>query len=302
MRFPMPKTITKLLLLIGMVAFFFPFVMVSCSGESMELSGFELMTSISLRDEMENEEEGEDPNPYLAVAFICGAIAFGATWFVRGSKEYDLLVPCAFSAVGAVFLIIFRLTFWEFYELTEFKGRVDLRFRWGWILSIISYAGSAALALLAYRCNKTGTNWQISTAQHVSGGTPSVDHKSEPSGENRQADKTVVLLEDNSCPPSALRVHITCLAGADAYQEWDLSDFPCVIGRNASIAQVVITDSRISGIHAKLALEGDAVMISDAISSNGTFVNGEKITVPTELLTGDTVVIGETELYIEVGI
>ena len=67
MRFPMPKTITKLLLLIGMVAFFFPFVMVSCSGESMELSGFELMTSISLRDEMENEEEGEDPNPYLAV-------------------------------------------------------------------------------------------------------------------------------------------------------------------------------------------------------------------------------------------
>ena len=62
MQFKNPKTITKLLLLVGLVSFFFPFVMVSCSSEHVEASGFELMTTISTHEEIEFDSDEDTPN------------------------------------------------------------------------------------------------------------------------------------------------------------------------------------------------------------------------------------------------
>ena len=93
MQFKNPKTITKLLLLVGLVSFFFPFVMVSCSSEHVEASGFELMTTISTHEEIEFDSDEDTPNLYLAVAFVCGLLALGAIW----DFQSEVFWPLAFS-------------------------------------------------------------------------------------------------------------------------------------------------------------------------------------------------------------
>lgn len=70
---------------------------------------------------------------------------------------------------------------------------------------------------------------------------------------------------------------------------------PCVIGRNHECLPR-LTDGKVSQQHARVYLENNAVMIEDLNSMNGTYVNGEKINEPVELLSGDEVIVGTTTL------
>ena len=71
---------------------------------------------------------------------------------------------------------------------------------------------------------------------------------------------------------------------------------PCIIGRSSEWP-LLLADEKASQQHAKVYLENSSVMIEDLCSMNGTFVNGEKIRGPVELLSGDEVKIGMTNLY-----
>ena len=71
---------------------------------------------------------------------------------------------------------------------------------------------------------------------------------------------------------------------------------PCIIGRNHECS-MHLADEKVSQQHAKVSLENNAVMIEDLGSLNGTYVNGEKIEGPVELLSGDEVVVGMTNLF-----
>lgn len=96
------------------------------------------------------------------------------------------------------------------------------------------------------------------------------------------------------------RVVIKCRQKSSGTQEWTPTEFPCFIGRDTSVAKIVVPDAQMSKVHAKLYIEQGAVMVSDENSSNGTFVNGERISFPAELLTGDEVRIGGTTFFFEV--
>jgi len=65
-----------------------------------------------------------------------------------------------------------------------------------------------------------------------------------------------------------------------------------IIGRDASNG-VAINDAEISRKHAKLSLHGSAYVIQDLGSTNGSFVNGQRITGSQVLNPGDTVSFGE---------
>lgn len=309
MQFKNPKTITKLLLLVGLVSFFFPFVMVSCSGEHVEASGFELMTTISTHEEIEFDSDEDTPNLYLAVAFVCGLLALGAIWDSQSDNNDSFLASCLFSFVGVLFLLLFRFMFWEYYKITDYREMVDVEFRWGWMLSIASYMGASVAAIASYYWDKILLHLQTGNAGNTQVTNSVITHEPQqaletipPISTQKQVNKTIAL----SAPPAALqisnlKVHIICRLGAEVNKSWSPSSFPCIIGRNPSSAQIVITDSRVSGTHAKLSLGEESVIVSDENSSNGTFVNGVRISTPTELLTGDIVTVGETELYFEVG-
>jgi len=64
------------------------------------------------------------------------------------------------------------------------------------------------------------------------------------------------------------------------------------IGREG--CDITIADPEMSRRQARLDREGDAVVIEDLGSTNGTFVNGERITAPRRLAEGDEVRFGET--------
>jgi pSer/pThr/pTyr-binding forkhead associated (FHA) protein len=57
-------------------------------------------------------------------------------------------------------------------------------------------------------------------------------------------------------------------------------------------------DETVSRTHARVWLENGKLWIEDLASKWGTFVNGEKIEGSRELLAGDRVRIGETEIEI----
>ena len=67
-----------------------------------------------------------------------------------------------------------------------------------------------------------------------------------------------------------------------------------IIGKSSS-CDVVISDNTVSREHAQLVMDNDTIEIIDLDSTNGTYVNGERITKPTRLTQGDEVVLGGVE-------
>jgi DNA-binding SARP family transcriptional activator len=67
-----------------------------------------------------------------------------------------------------------------------------------------------------------------------------------------------------------------------------------VIGR--ADGDLVIPDAKISKAHAVLSPTPEGYVLTDLHSTNGTFVNGLPVVVPTLLADGDTVLLGDTAL------
>jgi predicted component of type VI protein secretion system len=81
-------------------------------------------------------------------------------------------------------------------------------------------------------------------------------------------------------------------AGPNPGKIYPLEAPEIVIGRDASNI-VAINDAEVSRKHAKLSLHGSAYVIQDLGSTNGTFVNGQRVTSTQVLNPGDTVAFGE---------
>jgi len=132
----------KILLLIGMICFFLPFVTVSCSAQTIDISGMDAMLA---NEAVSGElDMNECPmNPYLLAAFALGIVGIVIVWMNR-----KLIIAACTSLIGAFALLLFRTTFISFYELNEYAGMLDIQFRFGWFLSLAAYLASAIIAFL----------------------------------------------------------------------------------------------------------------------------------------------------------
>jgi len=72
-----------------------------------------------------------------------------------------------------------------------------------------------------------------------------------------------------------------------------------VVGRDAGSGITLDGDDFASSRHASIEPRADGVWVEDLGSTNGTFVNGERITGRTLVRAGDAVRIGQTELQLE---
>ena len=70
--------------------------------------------------------------------------------------------------------------------------------------------------------------------------------------------------------------------------------FDQVLGRDAS-ADITVPDPAVSRRHARIHRGADAVWMEDLGSTNGTYVNGDRLTVPYRLRDGDEVKLGNTQ-------
>ena len=84
------------------------------------------------------------------------------------------------------------------------------------------------------------------------------------------------------------------IEGALKGKSLDLHD-ELIIGR-AEKCGLVLDDTYVSQVHARIFARDDSVMVEDLGSTNGTYLNRRRITAPAELQRGDRVKIGKTVL------
>ncbi len=82
-------------------------------------------------------------------------------------------------------------------------------------------------------------------------------------------------------------------------EEWALDSAPVTIGRGPQNDVKLDGDDYASARHARVEPRRDGVWVEDTGSTNGTFLNGIKLTRPRKLTNGDVVKVGETELRYE---
>ncbi|HEX2126231.1 MAG TPA: DUF4389 domain-containing protein [Thermoleophilaceae bacterium] len=87
-------------------------------------------------------------------------------------------------------------------------------------------------------------------------------------------------------------------AGPNAGQQHDIEE-ATVIGRDPTSATLVIDDPEASRRHAALRPGGDGVVVEDLGSTNGTFVNGDRVDGARNAGAGDEVRIGNTVLEVQ---
>ena len=71
-----------------------------------------------------------------------------------------------------------------------------------------------------------------------------------------------------------------------------------VIGRSDD-ADIVVDDSYASDLHVRVGMQNGTMTVHDLGSTNGTYVNGRRITVPTAVALGDSVQVGRTILEVK---
>lgn len=75
--------------------------------------------------------------------------------------------------------------------------------------------------------------------------------------------------------------------GGEAGRRWPLDrNRPLMIGRSDE-CDISLPDRQVSRYHARITWQGDSYVVEDLGSKNGTHVNGQEVTEPTELQDGD---------------
>jgi transcriptional regulator with GAF, ATPase, and Fis domain len=91
------------------------------------------------------------------------------------------------------------------------------------------------------------------------------------------------------------RATLQVVAGPDAGRRFDIEDRARIGAR--PLADIVLADARVSGLHCEITLAGDAPRVRDLGSKNGTFVGDVRV-LDALLAPGDIVTVGETRLQL----
>jgi hypothetical protein len=91
---------------------------------------------------------------------------------------------------------------------------------------------------------------------------------------------------------------LTITQGSQAGLSADLAGGVIMIGRGAD-CQLILDDDYVSTRHARVVSSPNGIYIEDLGSTNGSYVNGQRITAPTTITLADTVRIGKTMMRLE---
>ena len=98
---------------------------------------------------------------------------------------------------------------------------------------------------------------------------------------------------------AAPAARIVATQGPHAGQAFELTGELMTIGREATHAIALVNDMGVSRTHAQIVRQGDQTLIEDLGSTNGTYVNGVRISAPTPIKPGDTLQLGASLFRVE---
>ncbi len=91
--------------------------------------------------------------------------------------------------------------------------------------------------------------------------------------------------------PAVLAHYLVAITGGEAGKRVEIGSVPVTIGRDAR-QTLVFDDTELSRVHARVSLVNGEVVAEDLKSTNGTFVDGTRITEPVTLREGQVVRMG----------
>ncbi len=140
----------------------------------------------------------------------------------------------------------------------------------------------------------------------VSGGQPAMPVGGSPIRQVSERHKTQMLFDDSASSAGVstqgVGIHRLKLANVkDAVQTYQCSIVEkVVIGRNPSVSNLVIADDAVSERHCEIEWFNGRFYVTDLGSSNGTYVDGVKIGVRTEVRSGTVLKLGRYEYRLTV--
>lgn len=91
----------------------------------------------------------------------------------------------------------------------------------------------------------------------------------------------------------AARFRLIMQQGPNIGKSFEIAKDVLTLGRDVS-NDIVINDAEVSRHHSRFTRQGDGYAVEDLGSTNGTFVNGMRLTGSSALAHGDVVALGET--------
>ncbi len=102
--------------------------------------------------------------------------------------------------------------------------------------------------------------------------------------------------DEKTLVDGALRGVLRFLKGAKVGESYKLGQSSVIFGREKG--DIVLSDPEVSSSHCQLQWTKEGYVIFDMNSSNGTYVNGEKV-IKLLLKSGDTITLGQTQFVFE---
>jgi hypothetical protein len=101
--------------------------------------------------------------------------------------------------------------------------------------------------------------------------------------------------------PRSVRLVVRRSPSLGEGDEFPLNSAPITVGRAGQNDLVLDGDEFASARHARIEVRGDGVWVQDLDSTNGTYVNGSRVTGAQRMDAGDVLRVGETDLVVEEG-
>ena len=127
------------------------------------------------------------------------------------------------------------------------------------------------------------------------------DEASRERRKNKSTDFLAKELLANELPELESRAaNFTCVAGADEGHVYPIAFLDMSMGRGDDV-DVRLHDRTVSRHHARLLHRGDAYFVEDLATTNGIYVNGQRVKDTQRLQTGDVLELGHTVLRFDAG-
>jgi len=101
-------------------------------------------------------------------------------------------------------------------------------------------------------------------------------------------------------PSQRAKLVVITSPALDTGEEVPVDSLPVAVGRGGQNEVPLEGDEFASAQHARFEPRRDGLWVEDIGSTNGTFVNGARVTTPRRLSKGDVVRVGQTDFRVEV--
>ncbi|HWE28990.1 MAG TPA: FHA domain-containing protein [Polyangia bacterium] len=164
---------------------------------------------------------------------------------------------------------------------------------WLWALAGVVVFGGGAATVIARRPRAPKKQMKFSPFKNAAA-PPAPAQSQPPSRSQPQAQSQA---QAHSAPIVRAPTHgiLIVVSGALAGRRVDVGAQPITVGKGPSTLQIA-DDPTVSTRHAEVALRGGVFVVTDLGSTNGTFVNNQRIAQPTRLGDGDLLRFGNTQM------